>query len=61
MPGMPSVLQPLATNPQEFKTSRKLCLAYYVIYRHGSWAWKDKTAPVAGAGGAALIAWEPRG
>ncbi len=46
---MPSVLQPLATMriPQ---SSRKLCLAYYVVYRHGSWAWKDKTVRRRGRG-----------
>ena len=48
MPGMPSVLQPLATTKPS--SSRKLCLAYYVIYRHGSWAWKDKTGARRGRG-----------
>ena len=31
-------------------TSRKLWLAYYVVYRHGSWAWKDKTVRRRGRG-----------
>ena len=44
---MPSVLQAASSRA---KTSRKLCLAYYVIYRHGSWAWKDKTGARRGRG-----------